>query len=32
MLHSYMPFDPQRMTDPKLRKIAREMQVAFPDA
>jgi lactam utilization protein B len=25
-------FDPQRMTDPGLRKIAREMQVALPAA
>lgn len=32
MLRNDMPFDPQRMTDPGLRKIAREMQAARPAA
>lgn len=32
MLRNDAPFDPQRMTDPGLRRIAREMQVALPAA
>jgi hypothetical protein len=32
MLRNDAPFDPKRMTDPGLRKIAREMQAALPAA
>lgn len=32
MLRNEAPFDPQRMTDPGLRKIAQEMQAALPAA
>jgi transposase len=32
MLRTHVPFDPKRMTDPGLRKIAREMPAALPAA